>query len=63
MELGPEALDQLINKFMDSEEGRNLIDNETIELLIEERKQLQATYTALTLKEGESLDLLDTESS
>ena len=26
MELGPEALDQLINKFMDSEEGRNLID-------------------------------------
>ena len=46
MELGPEALDKLINKFMDSEEGRNLIDNETIELLIEERKQLQATYTA-----------------
>lgn len=53
MELGPEALNKLINKFMESEEGRNLIDNETIELLIEERKQLQATYTALTLEEGE----------
>ena len=39
MELGPEALDKLINKFMDSEEGRNLIDNETIELYFSSLKK------------------------